>query len=99
MWFVSLALKQVSLSFKCRPLLSTSPKDVKIRKAPGAKEQVCLYPWAYSINHNENEDDNEIRSHRYEIVPLINLVVDMDISKVNIKSISVWWYLYVLYNT
>ena len=29
------------------------------------------------------------RSHRYEIVPLINLVVDMDISKVNIKSISV----------
>ena len=23
------------------------------------KEQVCLYSWDYTINHNENEDENE----------------------------------------
>ena len=24
-----------------------------------AKEQVCLYSWDYTIDHNENEDGNE----------------------------------------
>ena len=24
-----------------------------------AKGQVCLYSWDYTINHNENEDENE----------------------------------------
>ena len=28
---------------------------------------VCLYSWDYVINHNENEDQNEKRSHRYDM--------------------------------
>ena len=28
---------------------------------------MCLYSWDYTSNHDENEDGNENRSHRYNI--------------------------------
>ena len=46
-----------------------------------AKEQVCLYPWAFTINHYENEDENK----KYHIdATWIDLGLDMDTSIVNI---------------
>ena len=38
----------------------SSKNNRKISKSKKeAKEQVCLYWWDYTINHNENEDENE----------------------------------------
>ena len=31
-----------------------------------AKEEVCMFPWDYETNHNENGDGNE-KSHRFDI--------------------------------
>ena len=28
---------------------------------------MCLYSWDYMINHNENEDGNQKKSHEYVI--------------------------------
>ena len=32
-----------------------------------AKEQVCLYSWDYTIDHNENEDGMKNRLHRFDM--------------------------------
>ena len=56
-----------------------------------------LYSGDYTTNHNENEEENERRSHRYYINRPIGL--DMDTNIINIRSVSVWWCLYVLSNT
>ena len=39
------------------------------------------------------------RSHRSDIDQLDYLCLDMDTNIVNIRSISLWWHLYVLSNT
>ena len=36
-----------------------SSKNNKIYSKKWAKEQVCQYSWDYTINHNENEGENE----------------------------------------
>ena len=36
-----------------------STKNDITRPAKYAKEQVYLYSWNYTINHNNNEDENE----------------------------------------
>ena len=33
-----------------------------------AKEQACFYSEDYTINHNENEDENEKSSRRYDSI-------------------------------
>ena len=40
-----------------------------------AKEQICLFSWDNTINHNENDDENE--------------KTDMSTNIVNIKNVSV----------
>ena len=35
------------------------PKNNRTPSKKQAKEQVCLYSWDYTLNHNENEDENE----------------------------------------
>ena len=32
-----------------------------------AKERMCLHSWNYMINHIEDEDENEKKSHKYDI--------------------------------
>ena len=36
-----------------------SSKNNKTYSKKQAKEKVCLYSWDNTINHNENEDENE----------------------------------------
>ena len=55
---------------------------------------MCLYSWDYTINHNENEDENEKTDHLYTTQIDLDLVMDTDV--VNAESVSVWWCLYVL---
>ena len=45
--------------------------------------------------YNENEDENEKKSLRYDTN---DLGLDMDTNIVNIRSITIWWCLYVLSN-
>ena len=45
----------------------SSCENNKMYSRKQAKEQVCLNLWEYTINHNENEDENEKNSHRYTI--------------------------------
>ena len=55
-----------------------------------------LYSWDYTINHNENEDEMK---KDYIDTTQIDLGLDMDTNMVNIRSVSVWWYLHLLSNT
>ena len=32
-----------------------------------SKKQMCQHSWDYTVNHNKNEEQNEKRSHRYDI--------------------------------
>ena len=48
---------------------------------------------SYIINHHENEDENGKKDRK------IDLDLNVDTNLVNIKSVSVWWCLYVLSNT
>ena len=55
-----------------------------------------LYSWDYTINHNENRDENEKKGHIG--TTQIDLGLDIETNIVNIKSVLVWWWLYVLSN-
>ena len=48
-----------------------------------SKKQVCLFSREYMINHSENEDENEIIDHID--TALINLGLDMNKNRINIK--------------
>ena len=46
---------------------------------------MCLYSLDYTINHNEDGDENEKKNDK----AWINLGLDMDINTVNLRSASV----------
>ena len=52
-----------------------------------------MYSWDHTINHNENEDENEID---HIDTTQIDQGVDMEANIVNRKSVLVTWCLYVL---
>ena len=54
---------------------------------------MCLYSWNYAINHNENGDENKKKESQTD------LGLDMDTNTENMRSVSVWWCLFVLSNT
>ena len=47
----------------------------------------CLCSWYYTINHNENEDENKSHNNRYDINRHI-LDEDTNTNIVNIKCLS-----------
>ena len=52
--------------------------------------------WDYTIDHHENEEENE---SKITDPTWIDLGLDMDTNIIIIKSLSVWWWcLYVLSN-
>ena len=48
------------------------------------KQQVWLYSWDYTINHNEKEDENHIDMTKIGLDP------EMDTNVLNLTSFSAW---------
>ena len=57
-----------------------------------------MYSGDYTINHNENYDQNVEKVDHIDTIK-VDVGLDMGTNIVNIKSVSAWWCFYALSNT